>query len=145
MAQAGTTNTKLPACTCVLGWFRSAVLLLLIPALLAGNVGVLVILAGHQLNKEYIAKVLCINRDKPELACEGKCHLRQQLQQHQDATPAESERPERELREITPLPASEAMSLTIPRSRTDGTKQRSHADNLLTGFPLVPDPPPWSE
>lgn len=30
---------------------------------------------GYELNKEYIIKNLCENRDKPQLNCEGKCHL----------------------------------------------------------------------
>lgn len=34
---------------------------------------------NYVLNKDYIAEVLCINKDVPELACEGKCHLKEQL------------------------------------------------------------------
>jgi len=30
-------------------------------------------------NKEYIASVLCENRDKPALACNGKCYLEKQI------------------------------------------------------------------
>lgn len=30
-------------------------------------------------NQEYIAKNLCENRDKPELKCNGKCHLAKEL------------------------------------------------------------------
>ncbi|ARS34075.1 hypothetical protein CA264_00705 [Pontibacter actiniarum] len=30
---------------------------------------------GYELNKTYIVKNLCVNRDKPQLGCEGKCHL----------------------------------------------------------------------
>ncbi|MCC5921674.1 MAG: hypothetical protein LAT68_14810 [Cyclobacteriaceae bacterium] len=37
--------------------------------------------AGYELNKEYIAQVLCINQDRPELACEGKCFLMSQMDQ----------------------------------------------------------------
>ena len=31
-------------------------------------------------NKEYIASVLCENRDKPALACNGKCYLEKRLE-----------------------------------------------------------------
>jgi len=31
------------------------------------------------LNQEYIVKNLCVNRDKPQMHCNGKCHLRKQL------------------------------------------------------------------
>ena len=30
-------------------------------------------------NKEYFATVLCQNQEKPELKCNGKCHLNRQL------------------------------------------------------------------
>ncbi|MFH1319424.1 MAG: hypothetical protein ABII90_02065 [Bacteroidota bacterium] len=33
----------------------------------------------YAVNKDYIAKVLCINKDKPQMSCEGKCHLQKQL------------------------------------------------------------------
>lgn len=39
------------------------------------------------LNQDYIAKVLCINKDKPELDCKGKCHLKKQLKQEEEQTP----------------------------------------------------------
>ena len=33
----------------------------------------------YQVRKDFIATVLCINKDKPEMRCQGKCHLRKQL------------------------------------------------------------------
>lgn len=35
----------------------------------------------YALNKDYIAKVLCINKDEPELKCNGMCHLNKQLKE----------------------------------------------------------------
>ncbi|MFD1185014.1 hypothetical protein [Pontibacter rugosus] len=35
----------------------------------------------YQLDYTYISEVLCINQDKPQLQCHGKCHLRKQLEQ----------------------------------------------------------------
>ena len=32
-------------------------------------------------NQDYIAEFLCINKDKPELACKGKCYLMQMLEE----------------------------------------------------------------
>lgn len=37
------------------------------------------ILINYQMNKDYISKNLCENKDKPMLHCNGKCHLRKQL------------------------------------------------------------------
>jgi hypothetical protein len=41
-------------------------------------------IAYYHANKEYIARVLCQNRDKPQLHCDGKCYLAKQLKAQQD-------------------------------------------------------------
>ncbi|WP_205589283.1 hypothetical protein [Mesonia aquimarina] len=37
------------------------------------------------INYDYIANVLCINKNKPCLKCNGKCYLMQQLKKQQDS------------------------------------------------------------
>ena len=37
------------------------------------------ILANYRLNKQYIASAFCENKKKPQMRCEGKCHLKKQL------------------------------------------------------------------
>ena len=37
-------------------------------------------IAYYELNIDYIIENYCINTDKPELQCNGKCHLAKQLQ-----------------------------------------------------------------
>lgn len=44
--------------------------------------------AEYIINYDYIAKVLCENKAKPELHCNGKCHLMKEL-----AKAAEEEKP----------------------------------------------------
>jgi hypothetical protein len=47
-------------------------------------------IANYYLQKDYIAQNLCANRDRPQLACDGKCHLRtmlRELDKAQDPTP----------------------------------------------------------
>jgi hypothetical protein len=41
-------------------------------------------IAYYQLNKDYIARVLCENRDRPELHCNGQCYLAKRLKAQQD-------------------------------------------------------------
>lgn len=41
-------------------------------------------IAYFQINKEYITRVLCENRDKPQLHCDGKCYLAKRLKAQQD-------------------------------------------------------------
>ena len=38
----------------------------------------------YTLNFDYIVEVLCINKDKPELNCKGKCHLISELKNTQN-------------------------------------------------------------
>lgn len=40
-------------------------------------------IAYFNLNREYIARVLCENRNRPELHCDGKCYLAKKLQAQQ--------------------------------------------------------------
>ncbi|RAW02547.1 hypothetical protein DQQ10_00045 [Pseudochryseolinea flava] len=37
------------------------------------------VIGYFQVNKTYIAEVLCINKDKPLLSCHGKCFLKRNL------------------------------------------------------------------
>ncbi|UFH56641.1 hypothetical protein [Spirosoma sp. KNUC1025] len=41
-------------------------------------------IACYQVNKDYIARVLCENRDKPQLHCDGQCYLAKKLKAQQD-------------------------------------------------------------
>lgn len=41
-------------------------------------------LISYQLNKEYLTKVFCVNKSKPQLHCNGKCYLKKQLDVKQD-------------------------------------------------------------
>jgi hypothetical protein len=43
----------------------------------------------YALNKEYISKNLCENRNKPKLNCNGKCHLMKQLKKAGAENPTE--------------------------------------------------------
>ncbi|CAM1358853.1 conserved hypothetical protein [Tenacibaculum litopenaei] len=38
----------------------------------------------YAINYDYIAKVLCINKDKPEMSCNGKCQLMKKLEKQQE-------------------------------------------------------------
>ncbi|MFV8342318.1 hypothetical protein [Flavobacterium sp. XS2P39] len=47
----------------------------------------------YVVNYEYISKVLCINKDKPKMQCNGKCHLMKELAKASDTDkPASSEK-----------------------------------------------------
>ncbi|KAA2242553.1 hypothetical protein F0L74_08435 [Chitinophaga agrisoli] len=52
------------------------------------------IIAEYELNKEYIAKNLCVNRSRPKMHCNGRCHMMKQLKQEEKK---DQENPERRL------------------------------------------------
>ena len=54
-------------------------LLVLTPSILR-----LRVIVDFALRNEYIATVLCINKDVPEMNCDGKCYLAQQFQKAAD-------------------------------------------------------------
>jgi hypothetical protein len=58
-------------------------LILISAAILSQTMSSVVIFAGYTLNKEFITKNYCINKDKPKLSCEGKCHLMKELKAHE--------------------------------------------------------------
>lgn len=39
--------------------------------------------AYYQINQDYIASVLCINKAKPTSTCNGKCHLSKKMKQQE--------------------------------------------------------------
>lgn len=44
----------------------------------------MIIIVDFNINQDYIAEVLCINKDKPEMKCNGKCHLKKELKKTED-------------------------------------------------------------
>ena|SRR2546428_2304212 len=61
--------------------FRSLISFLLIFATLSNGFTKLWVQAGFEANRDYIAKYLCENRNKPSLHCNGKCYLMKKLKQ----------------------------------------------------------------
>ena len=60
----------------------TAVLLLLCSV--AVSLSGLFVFAGFEMNKSYIAHELCVNRNKPQLHCNGNCYLMRKLRQAQE-------------------------------------------------------------
>jgi hypothetical protein len=58
---------------------KSFLAILLIAGVLLQSMSKLVVEISYAVNKDYIAKNLCENRDKPQMKCCGKCHLAKQL------------------------------------------------------------------
>lgn len=63
---------------------RNALVYVLFLATLLPTVSPWGTLAYYHVNKDYIARVLCENRDKPQLHCDGHCYLAKRLKARQD-------------------------------------------------------------
>ena len=63
---------------------KNALVYILLIATLLPTVSSWGTIAYYQVNKAYIARVLCENRDKPQLHCDGQCYLAKKLRAQQD-------------------------------------------------------------
>lgn len=49
--------------------------------MLSANFSRLFVFASFELNRDYIAAELCVNKDKPQLHCNGQCYLSKKLEE----------------------------------------------------------------
>lgn len=43
----------------------------------------LIVIADYEINKNYVTQNFCENKNKPQMHCNGQCHLSKQLQKHE--------------------------------------------------------------
>lgn len=53
-------------------------------SILLQSTGRMVILINFKINQAYIASVLCENKEKPELKCDGKCQLNKKMAEQEE-------------------------------------------------------------
>ncbi|MEZ4853117.1 hypothetical protein [Flavobacterium sp.] len=88
----------------------------------------------YMVNYEYIANELCENKDKPELKCNGKCHLKKELAKVSEEEKPQSQDKKNQTSEIEVLYFSKVADYTF--SPTFGFSQKSinsHYLNLYKG------------
>lgn len=61
---------------------KNIVAILILIGLLVQTLSKVVIFSGYLLNKDYITQKYCINKSKPKMHCNGKCHLYKQLKEN---------------------------------------------------------------
>ena len=59
---------------------KQVFVILTLTGILLQTFGKGLVLAEYMLNKEYIARVLCINKTEPKKGCNGQCHLMKQME-----------------------------------------------------------------
>jgi hypothetical protein len=55
--------------------FKKIIAIFLLLGIVTNSFNQLLLFSSYSINKEYISAVLCSNKDKPHLHCEGKCFL----------------------------------------------------------------------
>jgi hypothetical protein len=93
---------------------RIAVVLVLV----ASTQSVLVVRAAFELDREAIAERLCVNRDRPELDCEGACVLSRLMAEQQEREDSRREAALEIALSITPLVSERVAVPATPAAET---------------------------
>jgi hypothetical protein len=64
--------------------FSRLIAYLLLATMLTHSFSQVVIVADYVINSELITKVFCVNKEKPAMKCNGKCHLAKQLEKDEE-------------------------------------------------------------
>ncbi|MEL4308561.1 hypothetical protein JMA43_10715 [Joostella sp. CR20] len=75
----------------------------------------------YVINQDYIAEYLCINKDKPEMHCDGKCYLMQMLEEQNNEK--KQNLPAIDLKEY---PIGFVTLINLPSETTTTTPQKNH-------------------
>lgn len=96
--------------------FKAILAHILILTILSANFGQLFVYAGFELNQKYIASEFCINKDKPQLHCNGKCYLMNKVKQAQEKEKSQERENQRNLFQlgiITEKPAANPFAVRV--------------------------------
>ena len=78
------------------------------------------IVIWYECNRDYVAKTLCENRDKPERKCCGKCYLRKQLKKADTGSTKNSSIPEKwNMGEVMVYVAPAIINISFVATATD--------------------------
>ena len=91
-------------------------------------------LLEYMVNYDYIAKELCENKNKPELKCNGKCHLKKELAKISEEEKPQSQDKKHQTSEIEILYFSKVADITFSLTFCFSQKSiNSHYLNLYKG------------
>ncbi|MHA8051286.1 hypothetical protein V7S79_09210 [Aquirufa sp. ROCK-SH2] len=100
--------------------------------------------AYYRVNQNYIAKNLCINKDKPKMNCNGHCFLMKQLKAQQEKEEKSNQQKLEKAPEIT-LIFKENISITFYRGIQVSINHQFHyLDSLSFEYTLSQNKPPQS-
>ena len=92
------------------------------------------LLVNYSIQKSYYTNVLCVNQDKPELKCNGKCHLSKQLAQDGNKG-SEPKAPAAEsFRESTLITLQEELTFAVFKTESSPNLIIDYSDELSNGY-----------
>lgn len=97
-----------------------------------------ILFVNYEMNKQEITELFCINKDKPELNCNGSCHLMQQLK---DREHREAEQINYQDFKIEAITQEEELCLDSFEFKSNSWF-RAKTEKLLSAPHLIPSPPP---
>ncbi|MFD1143721.1 hypothetical protein ACFQ4C_21510 [Larkinella insperata] len=100
-------------------------------------------IAYFQINKQYIARVLCENRDRPELHCDGQCYLARRLKAQQEKEDQQTAEQVQNLPVVQLFtPPLERFAFPTPLIYTPDQPVFTHQLRAYWAFlPVLPHPP----
>jgi hypothetical protein len=101
---------------------------ILLVALIGSSFSRFFVYAGFELNRQYIASNLCVNKSRPWMHCNGRCFLMKKVKEAED-NEKKQERTSQQTRYQDALPPLSALS--IPSF---------HLENLKTVYPTHATP-----
>lgn len=99
------------------------------------------LMLNYALNKDSITELFCINKERPELKCDGKCHLGNQLNETKESSESPTIPEVRTFSEFVSAPVSFELPVYSVDSRTK--TGFSYFSCLAEGFKVTLVPPPW--
>ena len=100
----------------------------------------LFIVAGYEINKDFITKNICVNKNKPSLHCNGKCHLKKELSKDSESETG-TKGPQKEKSETLTLFPFQAQRFAPFMTGLEFC-YFTPAENIIPGFSYMPERPP---
>ncbi|GAB3868468.1 hypothetical protein GCM10028824_13430 [Hymenobacter segetis] len=105
----------------------------LVTLMLLQTLGQEVLVVDYQLNKARITELYCVNKAKPMLHCNGKCHLAKQLRKAEGGDKKAPEMLAKVKYEVLPL-----ATLRLPQPRRWPAAARPYARPQMPRYAAVP-------
>ena len=101
--------------------FQSFVRFGVVLALVVSTQGLLLVQGAWLVNQDWITETLCVNRDRPEMNCDGKCQLADRMEQMEHGPHRHDEAPTPLLELALSVRAHVAGRVRVPAPRSEAT------------------------